>query len=118
MRALIEDGGGCCKSRGALLGGHVSHIVCLPETAPSWLAMGESSIRAHRGTANVSSSYAYSLVCRAGADIVSPQWVVQSAMTGSQERCLRLSPDAMQCLRPLDRPVAMARAQVCMLVEA
>ena len=49
---------------------------------------------------------------------MSPQWVVQSAMTGCQERCLRLSPDALQCLHPLDRPLAMAQAQVRMLVEA
>ncbi|CAL8469093.1 g8634 [Coccomyxa elongata] len=78
VREAIVAGEGECAT-GGFLGDSASHVICSPRAAAKWLAMG--------------------------VHVVSAAWVLQSAKTGTQERCLLLSADALRGL-PLAHPDA------------
>ena len=82
MRAALEQGGGQLAQGGLARG--VTHVVCAPEAALRWLAMG--------------------------VGIVSPAWVAQSLRAGRQQRCLSVSADASRHL-PAAGPTASPAPQ-------
>ncbi|BDA45149.1 hypothetical protein COCOBI_06-6290 [Coccomyxa sp. Obi] len=79
VREAIVAGEGECAT-GGFLGGSASHVICSPSAASKWLAMG--------------------------VHVVSAAWVLQSAKSGRQERCLLISADALRGL-----PLASQSAQ-------
>ncbi|KAK9811392.1 hypothetical protein WJX72_003160 [[Myrmecia] bisecta] len=71
VHEALQAGGGCL-AKGAYLGTKATHVICHPEAAPRWMAMGIS--------------------------IVSPQWILRSLEQGSQQRCFQMSLDALRRL--------------------
>ncbi|KAL0037338.1 hypothetical protein WJX79_002876 [Trebouxia sp. C0005] len=73
MHEAVKAGGGQVVG-GAYLGSGATHVVCHPQAAVKWLAMGLS--------------------------IVSPPWLLRSLAQGTPDRCLHMSLDASRHLPP------------------
>ncbi|KAL0052588.1 hypothetical protein WJX82_004383 [Trebouxia sp. C0006] len=77
MHEAVKAGGGQVVG-GAYLGSGATHVVCHPQAAVKWLAMGLS--------------------------IVSPPWLLRSLAQGTPDRCLHMSLDASRHLPPSVQP--------------
>ncbi|DBA82718.1 TPA: hypothetical protein ACH3X1_006950 [Trebouxia sp. C0004] len=73
MHEAVRAGGGQVVG-GAYLGSGATHVICHPQAAVKWLAMGLS--------------------------IVSPAWLLRSLAQGTPDRCLHMSLDASRHLPP------------------